>query len=541
MDATAGLRSVHVGHKLGHVCAKTAQIELRVARDERVKRPIHRLNTERPAPVALIVLQRLADVPPARLWTHGEHVRPVREATVHRSREAEYESEERTVRIEGAGRDAAESLAHQEDGSGDALGKRLAPGLQLETHGLIALIDVRELAHDDSVGDSCLLHEEWTRALRMEYNTIGSVPDAQLAGVAAILTFVNARPGAAQNPGPPNLVGRVATEVGAPLADVEVRVVGTSMVAQTDARGTYRFVGAPDGVHALRFRRIGYLPGALEVNVPSVADTITLMMVPSRTLLDTIKVAAQVYVVGGIVVDAGNRAIPGAIVDVIGSARVTDTTDAGGWFNFTSVKSGPLLMRTRKDGFGEGSYSIDLQDSRGIVLHMDSLPTKTSPSKASMLNGFGNVEADVWAETRQRIAQRRPGSRVLPREALAAYSGMSLAEAIQRMDVGSRISTALASSHDAACVLEDGYRVVGYLSLRSFRADNVDFVELYPPGTEPTGSLQRDLRDAGCSPPRSSALSSSRASKRPSTFLSSPASSLESGRIDALYVVIWLR
>jgi hypothetical protein len=363
----------------------------------------------------------------------------------------------------------------------------------------------------------------------------------KLAGVAAILAFVTAWPSAAQNPGPPNLAGRVATEVGAPLAGVEVRVDGTSMVAQTDESGTYRFVGAPRGVHALRFRRIGYLPGALAVNVPAVADSITLMMVPSRTLLDTIKVAARLYVVGGIVVDARNRPIPGATVDVIGSTKVIGTTDAGGWFNFTSLKSGPLLMRARKEGFEEGSYSLDLEDSRGIVLHMDSLPNKTSPSKAAMLNGFGNVEAVVWAETQQRIVQRRPGSRVVPREAFAAYSGMSLAEAIQQMDLGSRISTALASSHDAACVLEDGYRVVGYINLNSFRVDDVDFVELYPPGTEPTGSVQRDLRDAGCSSQRPSTVSSSRVSKRPSTFLSTPASSLERGRTDALYAVIWLR
>jgi hypothetical protein len=220
---------------------------------------------------------------------------------------------------------------------------------------------------------------------------------------------------------------------------------------------------------------------------------------------------------------------------------VIGTTDAGGWFNFTSLKSGPLLMRARKEGFEEGSYSLDLEDSRGIVLHMDSLPNKTSPSKAAMLNGFGNVEAVVWAETQQRIVQRRPGSRVVPREAFAAYSGMSLAEAIQQMDLGSRISTALASSHDAACVLEDGYRVVGYINLNSFRVDDVDFVELYPPGTEPTGSVQRDLRDAGCSSQRPSTVSSSRVSKRPSTFLSTPASSLERGRTDALYAVIWLR
>jgi hypothetical protein len=49
-------------------------------------------------------------------------------------------------------------------------------------------------------------------------------------------------------------------------------------------------------------------------------------------------------------------------------------------------------------------------------------------------------------------------------------------------------------------VLENGYLWVGYTTLDAFEADVVDFVELYPPGTESSGSVQSYLRNAGCRP-----------------------------------------
>ena len=189
----------------------------------------------------------------------------------------------------------------------------------------------------------------------------------------ALLSLAPERPAAAQNSNAPNITGRVTSVAGGPLPGVEVRIDGTRAVTQTDDNGAYRFARAPTGTQTLLFHRIGYLPGALTVNVPSVTDSITLVeMVPARNVCSIpSRSSAHIYDVGGIVVDEKNRPVAGATVDVIGgTATSAVTADAGGWFTFPSVKlSGPLIIKARKPGFVEATFSLDVKDSRGVVLH----------------------------------------------------------------------------------------------------------------------------------------------------------------------------
>jgi hypothetical protein len=319
----------------------------------------------------------------------------------------------------------------------------------------------------------------------------------------ALLMLATARPLAAQDPNAPNVTGRVASVAGFPVPGVEVRIDGTNRTVQTDNDGAYRFVGAPKGVHTLRFRRIGYLPAAVAVNIPDITDSVRVLMVPSRQSLDTVKVTAHAMVVAGIVVDEMNHPVPGATIDVIGSAKLNATADDGGWFSFTSVHNGPIILRARKEGYAFATHSLDLEDSRGIVLHMQQLPKNLSESKTLTMSGFGNTESYVWGETQQRLARRDMRSTIVPREELAAYGNMPLGDAIRQSDAAANIRADLIMANDQACVLEDGHRMVGYTSLNSFNSDDVDFVELYPPGTEPTGTVARYLRNAGCRTMRS--------------------------------------
>jgi hypothetical protein len=307
----------------------------------------------------------------------------------------------------------------------------------------------------------------------------------------------------AQDPNAPNVAGRVASVAGFPVPGVEVRIDGTTRTVQTDNDGAYRFVGAPKGIHTLRFRRIGYLPAAVAVNIPDVTDSIRVLMVPSRQSLDTVKISAHAMVVAGIVVDAMNHPVPGATIDVIGSTKLTATADEGGWFSFASVRNGPIILRARKEGYAFATHSLDLEDSRGIVLRMQELPTNISQSKALNLSGFGNTEAYVWNETQQRLARRDMRSTIIPREELAPFGSMPLGDAIRQSDSATNIRADLMIANDQACVLEDGHRMVGYTSLNTFATDDVDFVELYPPGTEPTGTVARYMRNAGCRSQRS--------------------------------------
>ena len=47
-------------------------------------------------------------------------------------------------------------------------------------------------------------------------------------------------------------------------------------------------------------------------------------------------------------------------------------------------------------------------------------------------------------------------------------------------------------------MLEDGRLVGDSTTLDLFRANDVDFVELYPPGTESSGSVAQYTRGSGC-------------------------------------------
>jgi hypothetical protein len=65
----------------------------------------------------------------------------------------------------------------------------------------------------------------------------------------------------------------------------------------------------------------------------------------------------------------------------------------------------------------------------------------------------------------------------------------------------------------------NGKNTVGPSTLDNFRTQEVEFVELYPPGTELSGSVPRYLRAAGCRPVRT-----------PGSF-----------NVGVFYAVIWLR
>ncbi len=152
-------------------------------------------------------------------------------------------------------------------------------------------------------------------------------------------------------------------------------------------------------------------------------------------------------------------------------------SDAGGWFDFPSVKTGPLILKARKAGLlAEGDVQPRPRRlARGIVLHMESLPADISRSKAISLSGFGTTDEYVWTETKDRIARRDALSRIVSRDQLAAFHGESLGEAIRMLDVGNAIRVALVTGNDQVCVLEDGHLRVGLTTLDAFQVDMVDF------------------------------------------------------------------
>ena len=295
----------------------------------------------------------------------------------------------------------------------------------------------------------------------------------------------------------PNLRGMVQTVAGVPIEGVEVRIDGSKFVTRSGADGAFAFVNAPKGPQLLLFRRLGYLPAKIETRVPT-AEPEEVSMLPTPRNLDTVRVVASLNVLAGVVVDQQDKPIPGATVEMLSGTSTTATTDSSGWFTFFSVKSGSVLVRARKLGFSPVTTSLNLEDWRGLVIHLDPLDYKLTGSRLDDASGFGNTYQFVWSETQQRLSMRGTRAIVVPREELAPFDDYPLGEAIVRTKTGQTETSDLGAAGANVCVLLNGKNTVGPSSLESFRTADVEFVELYPPGTEMSGSIQRYLRSTGC-------------------------------------------
>jgi hypothetical protein len=316
----------------------------------------------------------------------------------------------------------------------------------------------------------------------------------------------------------PNLRGKVISISGNPIDGVEVRVEGTQMITRTGHDGTYGFVNAPKGSQVLLFRLLGYLPAKSLVRVPNVDIPITTML-PTPRNLDTVRVTAALNVLAGVVVDERNRPVAGAAVEMVSGANLSTTTDSSGWFTFTSVRSGTVLVRARKLGFTPVTTSLRLEDWRGVVIHLEAIDEKMSASKLEDVSGFGNSNTFAWRETQQRLAMKSSRGIVIPREELEPFDDFPLGQAIQRTPTGSSETSDLNAASTNICVLINGRTMVGPSSLGNYRTEDVEFVELYPPGTEASGTVAQYLRNAGC-----------RRVSVPGSFV-----------VGVFYAVVWLR
>lgn len=301
----------------------------------------------------------------------------------------------------------------------------------------------------------------------------------------------------AQDAPAPNLRGKVTSINGNPIDGVEVRIEGSSFITRSGTDGKFAFVNAPKGPQTLLLRLLGYLPAKAEVRVPT-NDSVAVRMLPTPRALDTVRVKTSLNVLAGIVVDHNDRPIPGASVEMLNGTSTAVTSDSGGWFTFTSVRNGSVLVRARKLGYAPLTTSIRLEDWRGLVVHLEPIDDKISGSKLEDASGFGNTNTFVWRETQQRLAMRGARAILIPREELAPYDDYPLNQAIQRTPTGAIETGDLNAATTNICVLLNGKNTVGPSSLGNFRTEEVEFVELYPPGTEMSGSVLRYLRGAGC-------------------------------------------
>src|SRR5690606_10873916 len=161
--------------------AEPVEVEVRVARDERVEGPVDAPDADGAAGVALVLLEPASQSGVVQLGSHRKHVRPVYELAVLHTGHAEDEAEQAPRLVECAGGHAADALRHLEDRGRNPLAERGAPGglLKLDAGGVFlgrrewANVDPRRVAAGDRRGAAGVAGREESHARKLCGATAG--------------------------------------------------------------------------------------------------------------------------------------------------------------------------------------------------------------------------------------------------------------------------------------------------------------------------------------------------------------------------------
>jgi hypothetical protein len=310
--------------------------------------------------------------------------------------------------------------------------------------------------------------------------------------IAAVLAVSAAR---AQGTG--EIRARVLDEAGAPVVDAQVELVPGSRRALSEDDGGFVFTQVAAGSYTLQIRRIGYRPQSVKVEVgarATASPAIALVAIPR--VLDSIRVFEKTNGLRytGTVLDERSAPIEGAIVMVPGKSREL-RTDAVGRFSVEGFGQGTVIARVRKIGFAPQLHTLQMVNSKTDSIRMKRLAQSLSPVEVMAKSGFGK-DTFVYKELDQRMRWKSEKSYVVSREEFDQQGTTDLANAIRYSVTGGRYGGTLSHPMPDGCVIINGARALKDWPLTAFFADEVEAVEVYPPKSDVTGSIE--VR--GCDP-----------------------------------------
>jgi hypothetical protein len=310
--------------------------------------------------------------------------------------------------------------------------------------------------------------------------------------IAALIAGASAR---AQATG--EIRARVLDEAGAPVVDAQVELTPGARRALSDEDGAFVFTQVAAGSYTLQIRRIGYQPQSVKVDVGARATSSpAIAMVAIPRVLDSIRVfeKANGLRYTGTVIDERSAPVEGAVVMVAGKAREL-RTDANGHFSVEGFAAGTVVARVRKIGFAPQLHSLELVRSRTDSIRMKHLPQTLAAVEVMAKSGFGK-DTFAYKDLDQRMRWKSEKSYVVSREEFDQQGSADLANAIRYSVTGGRYGGTLSHPMPDGCVIINGDRALKDWPLTAFFADEVEAVEVYPPKSDASGSL--DMR--GCDP-----------------------------------------
>lgn len=218
------------------------------------------------------------------------------------------------------------------------------------------------------------------------------------------------------------LAGRIVDAAGRPQANVSVaaiqvepggRLVPGVDTSRTTAAGEFQVQSLPPGEYVIvanastrsaagtTIDSMTYFPGVLDIRK---ADAITVKSGEHVSGLDFKNPAARTVTISGVVVDAGNRPVVGADIELraewmlFGGVKATARTDAEGRFEL-----GPVAPSVYKVAVGDTLVSITAdQDLPGVVLRVQAYVTPAPPAfeVASVRPSPSGADAPIGASVR---------------------------------------------------------------------------------------------------------------------------------------------
>ncbi len=315
--------------------------------------------------------------------------------------------------------------------------------------------------------------------------------------------------------------GTVRNESGGGIAEAVIRIVGSDRATLTLADGRFLLDSVPAGMRQLSVSRAGYLPARADLLVPpDSAVMVAITLVPDGRQLDPVIITARYRNrLGGFVLDELDRPVPGATVSLVGSER-NATADSLGAFVFGEIPPGPYLLEARVLGYERARYPVLMRADldRTVTLRL-----RTGAMALTALD-LHNMKVVARETEARHTMRRRAGTAIITREELVHMGRVGLDFALKRSHARSLFEL---TPTDMYCVLVDGRRPLsrgvmslneaqgrggfslGYAAppkpppsegwLRSFFADEVEMVELYPTDTDDSRTLcSRFTWGSGC-------------------------------------------
>jgi hypothetical protein len=338
------------------------------------------------------------------------------------------------------------------------------------------------------------------------------------------------------------IAGVVRDDLGQPVPDVRVLVEGLARQTRTAPNGAFVLEGLPAGPHQVRFRKLGFAEAQADLTV--IADSAITVGVTLASLagqLDPVVIQATVLnQVTGLVTDMSGTPLAGVVIEVLG-LNIRLETNAEGRYVLLDLKPGNYLLQFRAPGFRVSQYGLRMveQIERDITTKLQPATTRDRMTVP--------VAAAVALEATRRQSLRGGQSMLLGRDELERYDTQPLGDAL-----GNTRANLLLPNVNTSCILLNGYEPLstetaaeilsGQAGTRSggftaaqaqrfgtsassdalaprnarvasgwlnfFRANEVEMLEIYAPGSENSRTVcGRFPPSSGCScPPDPSAI-----------------------------------